>query len=334
MAKVLLVALGAVLGAVATWLGMDGGGSPAAIQTPPADEAPAKDEPAAPELKTAGTPPAEPAKTKPAAPMPAGSAERLRQVSEQLRAAFVERDREQQSKIRALEAKVERLEATAPEPAILDNLRAASLEELEGLLREVRDVVGERLLTVPARVTADYAAFLGSEGAGAARLLPRGKYEKLIEQRGGGAYWSFKTGSNSYDEQPDLSLEHDHYRSGFYGGSQGYLLDVGDVPIERVGPERNQPPLGLDSAALESWNWMWQEAEAESPRRPDRRKLPGKNPGLRGSVKAVPGHTYVLRAILAGEHDLLVVFRAVESDETGQTLLYRVLREFEMPSRR
>src|SRR5262249_14695127 len=43
---------------------------------------------------------------------------------------------------------------------------------------------------------------------------------------------------------------------------------------------------------------------------------------------AVLQQTYVLRRVYADEHDILVAFRPVASDENGQTIVYRVLRRF------
>ena len=50
---------------------------------------------------------------------------------------------------------------------------------------------------------------------------------------------------------------------------------------------------------------------------------------MRG-VKAVSGHTYVLRSILEEEHDVLVAFTVLEEDEAhGMTLIWRILKSWE-----
>ena len=42
-------------------------------------------------------------------------------------------------------------------------------------------------------------------------------------------------------------------------------------------------------------------------------------------------HTYLLRAVLPGEHDILVAFRDAHSDDTGTTLVWREIARWPAP---
>jgi len=342
----------AVLGALVTWIWMDGhagdarpGPGPVSQPAPAADdEQPREPAPAQPDPSP---PSARPGLEGRAVPEPVveisegggvgvtsrGPVDAARMV-QAVQRAFSDKLDEKDARIRELEEQVGRLQATMPKPEILERLESASIGDYELLLREIKTIATKRLLSVPEQVGRRHATFLEGEGTGAARILPRGRFEDILEPRGGGAYWSFKTKSNSYDKEPDLQLEHGIYSTSFYGGTEGWLLDLGDVAIEDVDADQNRPPPGLAGKPLEGWTWLWQTSEPESERRPDRRTMPGTNPGLTDRAKSVPGHSYLLRAILPGEHDILVVFRAVEEDENGQSLVYRILKEFEMPRRR
>src|SRR5262245_44832920 len=119
----------------------------------------------------------------------------------------------------------------------------APLSDLAESLAAVRRRLNSRLLAVPEGVRLEYASVLAAPDAAIGRILPRGKFEDLLEVRGGGAYWSFATKSNSYDKSPDLELQSGNFSSGFYGSATGFLVDLGVLPLDRV-PDRPEvlPP--------------------------------------------------------------------------------------------
>ena len=86
-----------------------------------------------------------------------------------------------------------------------------------------------------------------------ARILPRGRFDALIERRGGGAYWSFVKRDNSYDKEPDLELQQGMFMSGFYGGNEGRLLDLGEMPLEDVEADPARAPRVLDEQGRRVW---------------------------------------------------------------------------------
>jgi hypothetical protein len=199
----------------------------------------------------------------------------------------------------------------------------------------MRTVADEKLLRVPARWTSTLGDWTTRVGGGMNRILRRGEFETLITPRGGGAYWSFAKRSNSYDEEPDLELQNERWHSGFYGGNKGWLLDLGEVPIESVEPDPQRPPHRLSEEDQKLWDFLWTERPADGGYKERRdiflRETMNRS---RDSVPAVAGHTYLLRSILEEEHDVLVVFRDLERDDHGRTLVWRVLRQWELPVKR
>lgn len=333
--RVLGIALGAAAaGAFGTLVLVEPGGSPGEAvrsgreaQRDPARPAAAGPELAAraaqePDVKAGAQPPGSgPASTHgpTQAPRPVPDAA-LKALRDDLAAAHAQ--------VRELTAEVERLRAPLPNAAIVRELSAATVEDLEGLARALRLVAGERLL-VPAHAWKErHAAFLARPGTGLARILTRGRFDTLVEPRGGGAYWSFVTRSNSYNEEPDLELQAGWFSSGFSGGNDGRLLDLGDVALEDVRGEARSAPPGLGEVEAGRWHLLFTERPAGTRPSPFLADLPGER-----RVKAVVGHTYVLRSILEHRHDVLVAFRVLDEDAYGMTLVWHTLARWEVPER-
>jgi hypothetical protein len=86
-------------------------------------------------------------------------------------------------------------------------------------------------------------------------------------------------------------------------------------------------PPGLADEQRARWETLWQDAKTSKEGFSSEFESAAAKLGMsRGSVAAVIGHTYVVRAILPGEHDHLVAFSAVEQDEFGHTLVWKVLK--------
>jgi hypothetical protein len=234
------------------------------------------------------------------------------------------------------EAEVSRLRGLVGTPGTAaEGIERARLADLVDLGLRVRRRAEELLLTVPSSVTTRHAALLARSDAGAARILPRGKYDALVEKRGGGAYYSFATSDNSCDKEPDIELQQGSYSSSFYGGTWGYVLDLGAADVEHVPDSPTVLPAGLDETSRTTWEFLWRDAgttKSDVPREfqdeANRLRL------RRGRAPAVVGHAYVVRAILPGEHDHLVAFSPVEEDEYGHTLVWRVLKSWPVEKRR
>ncbi|MDQ3918472.1 MAG: hypothetical protein M3348_08340, partial [Acidobacteriota bacterium] len=185
-------------------------------------------------------------------------------------------------------------------------------------------------LAPPADDAARYAGFLSQPGTGLVRLLPRDPkdFNGQLSVRGGGAYYSFAHLIHEYNYGSDIGLERGDFLTGFAGAGYGFLLDLGDVPVEGVALEAE--PV----ASLASFEPPVREAEA---RRIQSQLHGGYRVGetvyrWRG-VPAVAGHTYLLRSVDYRRSDVLVVFRVLRRDEeTGDViLLWRMLKRFPAP---
>lgn len=230
-----------------------------------------------------------------------------------------------------LQAELDRLRITLPEPAIRKDLAGAPTDDLLALASELRSTVQHRLLEPKARLKQKYAEFLQEQGTGLARILPRGKYENVIEKRGGGAYWSFYTKDNSYNAEPDLGLQNDQFLSGFAGSNKGYLLDLGDRPLQDVVTQGRAAPAGLGEEELARWNLLWSDASMGVKEEPPAVRKWSDVFGSNRSVPAVLEHTYLLRSWLDGQHEILVVFRYESADEYGADLVWKVLKDWNIP---
>ncbi|HEV8113762.1 MAG TPA: sigma-70 family RNA polymerase sigma factor [Planctomycetota bacterium] len=208
-------------------------------------------------------------------------------------------------------------------------LASQSVEALVDLFGRIRTVAQAKLFEMPAELKERIASLQGGERTGVARLLTRGRYDAVIEKRGGGCYYSFASGENDYDREPDIELEQGMYRSGFYGSNTGLLLDLGAIPIDSVGASAGKEPAGLNDRGREVWQFLWALKPVDGGRQA--RAISGDDEAtsnrleLRRGVGAEVGHTYLLRSVLAGEHDVLAVFTTAARDEHGDWIAYRVI---------
>ncbi len=258
------------------------------------------------------------------------------QIRGELERSAAENDRE----IARLRDELERAKATLPEPQVLQDLKSASTAELVALALALRVEAQQRLLTPPEDLKSRFGGFLQRADSGTARILPRGKYDHIIEKRAGGAYWSFVTRDNDYDKEPDLELQGDSFGTGFYGGSTGWFLPLGSTSPDQVGTSVQAPPPELDEKDLERWSFLWSDTPfSDSDPAAGRKRLgtmqeQARSLGLSSRVPAAAGRTYLLRAVLEHEHDILVVFHTAGSDDTGMDLVWQVLRNWNIPRRR
>ncbi|MBL9089104.1 MAG: hypothetical protein JNM10_18335 [Planctomycetia bacterium] len=214
-------------------------------------------------------------------------------------------------------------DAGAPLPALIDRVAA------------LRRDVGARLLAVPPAVSARYREVLKDERAGLCRILERGRFEHVVEARGGGAYWSFARRSNSYDEEPDVELQQGHYSTSFYGGTDGWILDLGPGRLERwTFAAAEPPPPSLSEADAAKWRVLWRPAHTTRDGYDASIGTAAREAGLTDRAEAKDGHLYALRAIMPGEHDHLVLFERADDDEFGHTLAFHVLQAWPVPDRR
>ncbi len=164
-----------------------------------------------------------------------------------------------------------------------------------------------------------YAEFLRLPNTGLFRILPQGKFER-------GIYYSFTQLTHEYVNGTDLSFEYGQLRTSFAGVNYGFMTNLGDVPIEEVGP--TTPGVTFFAAykapreeqlARKEYHRLARGAEIE--------KLP-----VASRVPAQKDTTYLLRSINYGISDVLVALRIVRIDSDGSAIIvWKLLVKYEPP---
>lgn len=201
---------------------------------------------------------------------------------------------------------------------------AADIESL----REQIKLKEQTLLSVPAEDRERHAELLAQPNTGLVRLLPREKWEYKLSTRGGGAYYSFKRLTHEYGHGSDIELEQGMLSVGFAGANFGFMLNLGDVPLETL------------SAETEAVRFMasYQTPTPEPEARKAQRQFGGAGTQAeqwtyKDRLPVVVGSTYALRSVNYDRSDLLVVFHIVRKDADGSIiLLWKLLKEYPKPS--
>jgi hypothetical protein len=196
----------------------------------------------------------------------------------------------------------------------IDSLRAQlKIKEQEFLLPSVED-------------RAAFTEFLSQPLTGLIRLLPREKYQQKMTIAGGGAFYSFTRLTHEYGSGSDIALEQNHLNVGFAGANFGYLVLLGDVPLEAVTTETDGVHFlaGLSTPSREP-----------DARIQQRQASDGVKHGEFTYQDRLPvhvGQTYVVRSISYRSTDTLVAFRVVRQDSDGSViLLWKTLKKFPVP---
>jgi hypothetical protein len=174
-----------------------------------------------------------------------------------------------------------------------------------------------------------------NEGISVFKLVPRGMFkdpdgsysdrDNPIGIRGGGAFYSFSTGSHSYNKIPQIMLESDNFGTGFSGLNYGFLIDLGIAPVTAVTADMAElefltsykPPTIIADIRNEQY-----KSRIETKGFAYCRRLP-----------VIIGHTYVLRAIGYDEADVLVALNVVgKGDDGSLTIAWKKLAEFSKPT--
>jgi len=167
----------------------------------------------------------------------------------------------------------------------------------------------------------------GKENVKVFRLLPREKYDRgFFKVRGGGSYYSFTNQSHSYNEIPQIGLEQNYLKVGFYGASYGFLADLGEIGLAKIDDKTKgvyflasyKPPLELEKARIEQEKARGFEMESIAYKQ----RLP-----------VTVGHSYIVRAISYDEADVLVAFKVYRQEDTDGSLIifWKLLDSFEKP---
>ena len=191
-----------------------------------------------------------------------------------------------------------------------------SRDEKIKTIHELRDRIGvlEQEVLRPEQTDIDDA---GKQGFTALRLLPREKYDGVLKTRGGGSYYSFTRNTHEYGTGSEIGLEQEKLRVGFYGGSYGFFLDLGQLPLESVTME--SPEIASLTGTL--------DASGRSPR------MDMPHSVLRGQAEAKVSNTYALRSIDSNISDVLVAFKILRKDADGSlVLMWKTLKTYKKPA--
>jgi hypothetical protein len=220
--------------------------------------------------------------------------------------------------------------------------RSKTIKDLNSLNKELSKKE-EALLSPSAEDRAAFAEFLKQPHTGLIRILPRGLYEDMLNIRGGGAYYSFTRLTHEYGYGSDIELwmvPHNpnnddaippipeyRFHTGFAGADYGFIVRLGDVPIEEV-------TLGYDEIKyLVDYRPPSREPEVRAEQR---RVLGVIQNGRFENPSTVPVHvncTYALRSINFDRSDVLVAFRVVRQETDGSVLLlWKRLKQFSTPA--
>ena len=206
--------------------------------------------------------------------------------------------------------------------------RARAAAEIEALREQLK--AREAVLLAPSdedRKT--HADFLARPDTGLIRLLPRGKWDDKLSMRGGGAYYSFTRLTHEYGYGSDVELQQGKLAVGFAGADFGFMLDLGDMPLEDVSEETEAVRY------MASFRTPAAEAEARAAARQFSERG-GHQAGpwtYRRRLPAVAGHTYALRSINYRQSDVLVAFSLVRKDADGSVvMLWKLLKRYPKPT--
>ncbi len=204
-----------------------------------------------------------------------------------------------------------------------DRLKQKSENIKEDIKKEAEEL--EKIILQPD--SADIIA-AKQEDVNVFRILPREKYDKeVFKVRGGGAFYSFINQSHSYNDIPQISLEQNYLRVGFYGASYGFIADLGETPLSQIG----KTTKGVDFLI------NYQPPNVETEARAEYRKISNnfeQNEISFGNRRtAIVGHSYILRAVSFGEADVLVAFKIHRKDTDGSLIIFwKLIEHFAAPT--
>ena len=164
-------------------------------------------------------------------------------------------------------------------------------------------------------------------GVGVFKILPRGMFsaesnsykdeDDPIGIREGGAYYSFTTGSHSYNKIPQIGYESGRLFVGFYGYGYGFITDLSDLPLSMLDEESPELRTLLKYAP---------------PSLDKEIRIEQRNSGGMRGLPAILGHTYALRALSYNEADTAAVFNIYGREEDGSlTIFWKKIADFPKP---
>lgn len=204
--------------------------------------------------------------------------------------------------------------------------RAQAAAEIESLREQIKSK--EAVLLAPSDEDRKaYAEFLEQPGTGLVRLLSRERWIDKLSIRGDGAYYSFARRTQEFGYGSDLSLDRDALSVGFAGADFGFMVNLGNVPLETV---------TTDSDAVR-FMASYETPLAEPEARKAHRQF-GTDDHQSGQwtynsrLPVFVNNTYALRSVNYNTSDVLVAFRVVRKDFDGSAvILWKLLAKYRKP---
>ncbi|HEX8921710.1 MAG TPA: hypothetical protein VF766_09545 [Pyrinomonadaceae bacterium] len=219
------------------------------------------------------------------------------------------------------------LHGYASRGASAQSIDRAQLETELSTLRARMKEVEKQFLSPAPEDRAAFASFLQQSGTGIIRLLPREKFDGILQTRGGGAYYSFTRLTHEYGYGSDIELQQGNLSVGFAGADFGLLTMLGDVSLDDLTLEH--PTVEY----LSNFKTPTKENEARTQKRQLDSGVTVNEVSYKRHLPALVDKTYVLRSINYGEGDILVAFRVVRRETDGSlVILWKTLKKYPVPS--
>ncbi|HVF67759.1 MAG TPA: hypothetical protein VM914_08860 [Pyrinomonadaceae bacterium] len=205
--------------------------------------------------------------------------------------------------------------------------RAQAAADIESLREQIK--AKEAVLLAPSDEDwKTHAEFLAQPRTGLMRLLPRERWTGKLSTRGDGAYYSFARRTQEYGYGSDISLEQDAFSVGFAGADFGFMVNLGNVPLET---------LTADAEAVQFMaSYRTPSEEPEARKAHAQFSLDGDQTGRWAYKSRLPvfvNNTYALRSVNYNYSDVLVAFRVVRKDLDGSAvILWKLLAKYPKPA--
>lgn len=219
--------------------------------------------------------------------------------------------------------------------------RAAQLQEIVDLIRQYNSTSDQTrraeilrlletkepaFLSPSAQDFTNQAEFLKQPNTGLLRLMPRDRINGQLYTNGSGAYFSFTRLAHVYGFGSDLLLDFDFFKTGFAGADFGFLVSLGNTPIDTVTAAHPGVVYLRDYVAPRK------EVDARDEFRRANDGFMTNNFVYRSYLAATVNTTYALRSIGYEGSDCLVVFRVVRKDTDSSLIIaWKLLRWYPTP---
>jgi hypothetical protein len=204
--------------------------------------------------------------------------------------------------------------------------RAQAAADIESLREQIK--AKEAVLLAPSQEDRErYAEFLAQPRTGLIRLLPRERWMNKLSTNGDGAYYSFARLTQEYGYGSDIALEQDNFSVGFAGADFGFMVNLGNVPLESISTETE--------AVRYAASFQTPSPEPEA-RKAHRQFSEGQQSGqwtYKNRLPVFVNNIYVVRSVNYRTSDVLVAFRVVRKDFDGSVvLLWKMLKKYPKPT--